>query len=226
VVDGRDTSSGQEEINRDIQCREEALKNLDEAGDRLFGDETVKPGRHPVGQGLEAQGRSPIRRREACCAPISAEGVRRRDTSIAAAPGPFSGHRRGSRLLERGVDKDERALRHEAVEIERWPRTQRRREGLLESSCYKHALKGSAAGTRRRVSGKGLSRDRRAPDSARDLHAGPVRPIAVKNDKRAGRIESHQEKQFQASNPARARPSLSTTRSTKWQRGGELRRGC
>ena len=97
-VMARDTKLGPEEITRDIpNVSEEALKNLDEAGHRLYRRGSARR-RYPVRQD-HAQGRKPDDAgREAAARDLRREGLRRARHLVAGAAGRAGHGRRSARV--------------------------------------------------------------------------------------------------------------------------------
>ncbi|OFW82978.1 MAG: DNA-directed RNA polymerase subunit beta [Alphaproteobacteria bacterium GWF2_58_20] len=118
-VMARDTKLGQEEITRDIpNVGEEALKNLDEAGIVYIGAE-VKAGDILVGK-VTPKGETPMTPEEKLLRAIFGEKASDvKDTSLRVPPG-ISGTIVDVRVFSRrGVEKDQRAMQIERLEIER-----------------------------------------------------------------------------------------------------------
>ena len=114
----RDTKLGQEDITRDIpNVGEEALKNLDEAGIVYVGAE-VSAGDILVGK-VTPKGESPVTPEEKLLRAIFGEKASDvRDTSLKLPPGGNGTVVEVRVFNRRGVDKDERALAIERMEIE------------------------------------------------------------------------------------------------------------
>jgi DNA-directed RNA polymerase subunit beta len=135
-VMARDTKLGQEEITRDIpNVGEEALKNLDEAGIVYIGAE-VKPGDILVGK-VTPKGESPMTPEEKLLRAIFGEkACDVRDTSLKLPPGVAGTVVEVRVFSRRGVDKDERALAIERLEIERLAKDRDDERAILERSFY------------------------------------------------------------------------------------------
>jgi len=112
------TPSSPEEISATSRRREEALKNLDEAGIVYIGAE-VKAGDILVGK-VTPKGESPMKPEEKLLRAIFARGRRRCATPSLKVPPGVEGTVVEVRVFNRrGVDKDERAFAIERDEIER-----------------------------------------------------------------------------------------------------------
>jgi len=135
-VMARDTKLGPEEITRDIpNVGEDALKNLDEAGIVYIGAE-VKPGDILVGK-ITPKGESPMTPEEKLLRAIFGEKASDvRDTSLRLPPG-VSGTIVEVRVFNRhGVEKDERALAIERIEIDRLAKDRDDERAILERDIY------------------------------------------------------------------------------------------
>ena len=114
----RDTKLGSEEITRDIpNAGDEMLRNLDEAGIVYVGAD-VSPGDILVGK-VTPKGESPVTPEEKLLRAIFGEKATDvKDTSLRLPPG-VSGTIVEVRVFSRrGVDKDERSLSNERMQIE------------------------------------------------------------------------------------------------------------
>ena len=135
----RDTKLGQEEITRDIpNVGEESLVNLDEAGIVHIGAK-VNPGDILVGK-ITPKGESPMTPEEKLLRAIFGEKAADvKDTSL-RLPG-VSGTVVEARVFSRrGVDKDERSLSNERMQIEQLHIDMEDERFILESS-FKENLK-------------------------------------------------------------------------------------
>ena len=180
-VMARDTKLGQEEITRDIpNVGEEALKDLDEAGIVYIGAE-VKAGDILVGK-VTPKGESPMTPEEKLLRAIFGEKASDvRDTSLRVPPGGMGTVVEVRVFSRRGVDKDERALAIERLEIERLAKDRDDEKAILEGSFHdrlKERLKNQTV-----VSGpKGLASGKRVTDPLlAEYTAGQWRQIVVKN---------------------------------------------
>ena len=135
-VMARDTKLGQEEITRDIpNVGEEALKNLDEAGIVYIGAE-VKAGDILVGK-VTPKGESPITPEEKLLRAIFGEKAADvRDTSLRVPPGVTGTIVEVRVFSRRGVEKDERAVAIERLEIERLAKDRDDEKAILERNFY------------------------------------------------------------------------------------------
>ena len=135
-VMARDTKLGQEEITRDIpNVGEDALGNLDEAGMVYIGAE-VHPGDILVGK-VTPKGESPMTPEEKLLRAIFGEKASDvRDTSLRLPPG-VAGTIVDVRVFSRrGVEKDERELAIERLEIEHLAKDRDDERTILERSFY------------------------------------------------------------------------------------------
>ncbi len=136
-VMARDTKLGPEEITRDIpNVREEALKNLDEAGIVYIGAE-VGAGDILVGK-ITPKGESPMTPEEKLLRAIFGEKASDvRDTSLRVPPG-VTGTVVEVRVFNRhGVEKDERAMAIEREEIERLAKDRDDEQAILDRNVYR-----------------------------------------------------------------------------------------
>ena len=136
----RDTKLGQEEITRDIpNVGEESLVNLDEAGIVHIGAK-VNPGDILVGK-VTPKGESPMTPEEKLLRAIFGEKAADvKDTSLRLPPG-VSGTIVEVRVFSRrGVDKDERSLSNERMQIEQLHIDMEDERFILENS-FKENLK-------------------------------------------------------------------------------------
>ncbi len=134
----RDTKLGQEEITRDIpNIGEESLTNLDEAGIVHIGAK-VNPGDILVGK-VTPKGESPMTPEEKLLRAIFGEKAADvKDTSLRLPPG-VSGTIVEVRVFSRrGVDKDERSLSNERMQIEQLHIDMEDERFILESSYEKN----------------------------------------------------------------------------------------
>ena len=141
----RDTKLGQEEITRDIpNVGEESLVNLDEAGIVHIGAK-VNPGDILVGK-VTPKGESPMTPEEKLLRAIFGEKAADvKDTSLRLPPG-VSGTIVEVRVFSRrGVDKDERSLSNERMQIEQLHIDMEDERFILESS-FKDNLRSLLSG--------------------------------------------------------------------------------
>jgi DNA-directed RNA polymerase subunit beta len=218
-VMARDTKLGQEEITRDIpNVGEEALKNLDEAGITYIGAE-VKPGDILVGK-VTPKGESPMTPEEKLLRAIFGEKASDvRDTSLRLPPGVAGTVVEVRVFSRRGVDKDERALQIERMEIERLAKDRDDERAILERSMSQRlkerlidqvvagGLKGAKPGA--------------TIDEALwgEFTPGQWRQVVVKNDKVMQDVEALK-KQFDES--VKALEKRFEDKVEKLQRGDEL----
>jgi DNA-directed RNA polymerase subunit beta len=137
----RDTKLGQEEITRDIpNVGEESLTNLDEAGIVHIGAK-VNPGDILVGK-VTPKGESPMTPEEKLLRAIFGEKAADvKDTSLRLPPG-VSGTIVEVRVFSRrGVDKDERSLSNERMQIEQLHIDMEDERFILESSFQENLNK-------------------------------------------------------------------------------------
>lgn len=135
-VIARDTRLGPEEITRDIpNVGDESLKHLDEIGIVHVGAE-VKPGDILVGK-VTPKSESPITPEEKLLRAIFGEKASDvRDSSLRVPPGT-RGTVVGVRVFtRRGVEKDERALALERMEIDRLAKDRDAELSIIEGYVY------------------------------------------------------------------------------------------
>jgi len=135
----RDTKLGPEEITRDMpNVGDESVTNLDEAGIVYIGSE-VKPGDILVGK-VSPKGDSPITPEEKLLRAIFSEKAADvKDTSLRLPTG-YSGVVVDVQVLvRRGVEKDERTIAIERVEIDRLAKDRDDEKNILENN-YKQNL--------------------------------------------------------------------------------------
>ncbi|KLN58907.1 DNA-directed RNA polymerase subunit beta [Kiloniella spongiae] len=197
-VMARDTKLGQEEITRDIpNVGEDALRNLDEAGMVYIGAE-VQPGDILVGK-VTPKGESPMTPEEKLLRAIFGEKASDvRDTSLRVPPGGVGTVVDVRVFSRRGVEKDERELAIERLEIEHLAKDRDDERGILERSFYdrlKEFVLGNVV-----VSGpKGMSTGVKVDEALlADFTPGQWRQIAVEDDTAQTEIEALN-KQFEDS---------------------------
>ncbi len=135
-VMARDTKLGNEEITRDVpNVGEEALRHLDEAGIAYIGAE-VKPGDILVGK-VTPKGESPMTPEEKLLRAIFGEKAADvRDTSLRVPAGVSGVVVDAQVYTRRGVEKDERSLAIERIEIEKLAKDRDDERRILEDDYY------------------------------------------------------------------------------------------
>ena len=135
-VSARDTKLGPEEITRDIpNVGEDALRNLDEAGIVYIGAE-VGPSEILVGK-ITPKGESPMTPEEKLLRAIFGEKASDvRDTSLRMPPGGYGTVVEVRVFNRHGVEKDERAMQIEQLEIERLARDRDDELAILDRNIY------------------------------------------------------------------------------------------
>jgi len=188
-VMARDTKLGQEEITRDIpNVGEESLKNLDEAGIVYVGAE-VKAGDILVGK-VTPKGESPVTPEEKLLRAIFGEKASDvRDTSLKVPPGAQGTIVEVRVFNRRGIDKDERALAIERMEIEQLAKDRDDEKAILERS-FNDRLS-SLIVNRKIVAGpKGMVTGVKVTEEIlSDYTPGQWRQIAVASDKVMAEVE-------------------------------------
>ncbi len=136
----RDTKLGQEEITRDLpNVGEEALKNLDEAGIVCIGAE-VNAGDILVGK-VTPKGESPITPEEKLLRAIFGDkATEMRDTSLRLPPGNQGTIVDVRVFSRRGIEKDERSLAIERIEIDKLAKDRDDERKILERSYRQRFL--------------------------------------------------------------------------------------
>ena len=188
-VMSRDTKLGQEEITRDIpNVGEEALKNLDEAGIVYVGAE-VKAGDILVGK-VTPKGESPVTPEEKLLRAIFGEKASDvRDTSLRVPPGAQGTIVEVRVFNRRGVDKDERALAIERMEIESLAKDRDDEKAILERS-FSEQLKGLLMGKKTVAGPKGFKAGGKVTDEMlAEYTPGQWKQIAVDKEKTMEDIE-------------------------------------
>ncbi len=188
-VMARDTKLGQEEITRDIpNVGEEALKNLDEAGIVYIGAE-VNPGDILVGK-VTPKGESPMTPEEKLLRAIFGEKAADvRDTSLRLPPGVTGTVVEVRVFSRRGVEKDQRAIAIERLEIERLAKDRDDERAILERTYFarlREFLLGQKAvsGPKNFPAGKVITEE-----LLDEYTRGQWRQISVKDDKVMAQIE-------------------------------------
>ncbi len=185
----RDTKLGQEEITRDIpNVGEEAMGNLDEAGIVYVGAE-VAAGDILVGK-VTPKGESPVTPEEKLLRAIFGEKASDvRDTSLKVPPGATGTVVEVRVFNRRGIDKDERALAIERMEIEQLVKDRDDEKAILERSLnerFKELIL-----NRKIVSGpKGVEAGKMVTEETlASLTPGQWRQIVVANDQVMSDVE-------------------------------------
>ena len=163
----RDTKLGPEEITRDMpNVGDESITNLDEAGIVYIGSE-VKPGDILVGK-VSPKGDSPITPEEKLLRAIFSEKAADvKDTSLRLPTG-YSGVVVDVQVLvRRGVEKDERTIAIERVEIDRLAKDRDDEKNILENN-YKQNLISLFANKTSNVSLEGISKGSKIETSLLD----------------------------------------------------------
>ena len=185
----RDTKLGQEEITRDIpNVGEEALHNLDEAGIVYVGAEVVASD-ILVGK-VTPKGESPVTPEEKLLRAIFGEKASDvRDTSLKVPPGATGTVVEVRVFNRRGIDKDERALAIERMEIEQLVKDRDDEKAILERS-FNERLK-ELIFNRKIASGpKSVVTGKKVTEELLDiLTFGQQRQIVVANDKVMSNVE-------------------------------------
>ena len=178
----RDTKLGQEEITRDIpNVGEESLVNLDEAGIVHIGAK-VNPGDILVGK-VTPKGESPMTPEEKLLRAIFGEKAADvKDTSLRLPPG-VSGTIVEVRVFSRrGVDKDERSLSNERMQIEQLHIDMEDERFILESS-FKENLK-SLLNNQKFINGKiKLKKNEKLSDDVLEkISLNDLKSISISDD--------------------------------------------
>jgi DNA-directed RNA polymerase subunit beta len=167
----RDTKLGPEEITRDMpNVGDESITNLDEAGIVYIGSE-VKPGDILVGK-VSPKGDSPITPEEKLLRAIFSEKAADvKDTSLRLPTG-YSGVVVDVQVLvRRGVEKDERTIAIERVEIDRLAKDRDDEKNILENN-YKQNLISLFRNKTSNVSLDVISKDNKINES--DIEGKPI----------------------------------------------------
>ena len=194
----RDTKLGQEEITRDIpNVGEEALRNLDEAGIVYVGAE-VGASDILVGK-VTPKGESPVTPEEKLLRAIFGEKASDvRDTSLKVPPGATGTVVEVRVFNRRGIDKDERALAIERMEIEQLAKDRDDEKAILERSFngrFRELIlnRKVVSGPKSLPAGKMISEE-----MLDELTSGQLRQIVMANDKVMAEVEELK-KSFEAS---------------------------
>ncbi len=181
-VMARDTKLGPEEITRDIpNVGEDALRNLDEAGIVYVGAE-VQPGDILIGK-VTPKGESPMTPEEKLLRAIFGEKASDvRDSSLKLPPGAVGTIVDVRVFSRRGVDKDERALAIERLEIETLAKDRDDERAIIERSFYSR-LKDVLMGQMVQDGPEGIQKGAAIDESILgQFTPGQWRQIAVEND--------------------------------------------
>ncbi len=185
----RDTKLGQEEITRDIpNVGEESLVNLDEAGIVHIGAK-VNPGDILVGK-VTPKGESPMTPEEKLLRAIFGEKAADvKDTSLRLPPG-VSGTIVEVRVFSRrGVDKDERSLSNERMQIEQLHIDMEDERFILENS-FKENLKSLLLNQKFQNGKIKLKKNDKLSDSSlSDISLNDLKSISVSDDGIMKKIE-------------------------------------
>ena len=185
----RDTKLGQEEITRDIpNVGEESLVNLDEAGIVHIGAK-VNPGDILVGK-VTPKGESPMTPEEKLLRAIFGEKAADvKDTSLRLPPG-VSGTIVEVRVFSRrGVDKDERSLSNERMQIEQLHIDMEDERFILENS-FKENLKSLLLNQKFQNGKIKLKKNDKLSDSLlSDISLNDLKSISVSDDGIMKKIE-------------------------------------
>ena len=188
-VVARDTKLGQEDITRDIpNVGDESLVNLDEAGIVHIGAK-VSPGDILVGK-VTPKGESPMTPEEKLLRAIFGEKAADvKDTSLKLPPG-VSGTVVEVRVFSRrGVDKDERSLSNERLQIEQLHMDMEDERFILESSfekSLKELLMNQTSQTALDEISKGAKLDQ---NKLENIKLSQLKKIVIKDDKVMKKIE-------------------------------------
>ena len=160
----RDTKLGPEEITRDMpNVGDESITNLDEAGIVYIGSE-VKHGDILVGK-VSPKGDSPITPEEKLLRAIFSEKAADVKDSSLRLPTGYSGVVVDVQVLvRRGVDKDERTIAIERVEIDRLSKDKDDEKNILENN-YKQNLVSLFRNKTSSVNVGSISKDNKISDS-------------------------------------------------------------
>ncbi|MEM7046692.1 MAG: DNA-directed RNA polymerase subunit beta [Pseudomonadota bacterium] len=218
----RDTKLGPEEITRDVpNVSEESLRHLDEAGIVYVGAE-VGPGDILVGK-VTPKGETPITPEEKLLRAIFGEKASHvRDTSLLVPPGVRGTVVDVAIFSRRGVEKDERSIAIERLEIERLAKDRDDEIVILNRSVGKR-LREFLIGEKV-VSAPGSIKKGTNIDAAMldELPMKKWREISITNEKKMGDIEVI----FKSADAARKDiHARFTSKVDKLQHGDELPQG-
>jgi len=188
-VVARDTKLGQEDITRDIpNVGDESLVNLDEAGIVHIGAK-VSPGDILVGK-VTPKGESPMTPEEKLLRAIFGEKAADvKDTSLKLPPG-VSGTVVEVRVFSRrGVDKDERSLSNERLQIEQLHMDMEDERFILESS-FEKSLKELLLNQTSQTALDGISKGAKLDkNKLENIKLSQLKKIVIKDDKVMKKIE-------------------------------------
>ena len=188
-VVARDTKLGQEDITRDIpNVGDESLVNLDEAGIVHIGAK-VSPGDILVGK-VTPKGESPMTPEEKLLRAIFGEKAADvKDTSLKLPPG-VSGTVVEVRVFSRrGVDKDERSLSNERLQIEQLHMDMEDERFILESS-FEKSLKELLMNQTSQTAFDGISKGAKLDkNKLENIKLSQLKKIVIKDDKVMKKIE-------------------------------------
>ena len=186
----RDTKLGQEEITRDIpNIGEESLTNLDEAGIVHIGAK-VNPGDILVGK-VTPKGESPMTPEEKLLRAIFGEKAADvKDTSLRLPPGVTGTVVEVRVFSRRGIDKDERSLSNERMQIEQLHIDMEDERFILESS-FEKSLK-SLLLNQDYVSGldKKPKTSKISKELLDDINLSKLKNVIIKSDQMMKKVES------------------------------------
>ncbi len=186
----RDTKLGQEDITRDIpNVGEESLTNLDEAGIVHIGAK-VNPGDILVGK-VTPKGESPMTPEEKLLRAIFGEKAADvKDTSLRLPPGASGTVVEVRVFSRRGVDKDERSLSNERMQIEQLHIDMEDERFILESS-FENSLKEILINQIHQKGIEGLKKNSKiTKEILDDLKLTKLREVQVNDDNIVKKIES------------------------------------
>jgi len=188
-VMARDTKLGSEEITRDIpNIGEEGLRSLDEIGVVHIGAE-VRPGDILVGK-VTPKSESPMTPEEKLLRAIFGEKASDvRDSSLRLPPGN-SGTIVGVKIFSRrGIEKDERALAIEKLEIDRLAKDRDDERGIIERYVYA-ALRDILQGKEATKGPKGFKAGKITDGVLEEHPRGVWWQFVLKNEKAMQQIEA------------------------------------
>ena len=186
----RDTKLGQEDITRDIpNVGEESLTNLDEAGIVHIGAK-VNPGDILVGK-VTPKGESPMTPEEKLLRAIFGEKAADvKDTSLRLPPGASGTVVEVRVFSRRGVDKDERSLSNERMQIEQLHIDMEDERFILESS-FENNLRDILVNQNLQKGIEGIKKNSKiTKEILQDLNLDKLKGIVVTDDKIVKKIES------------------------------------
>lgn len=188
-VMARDTKLGNEDITRDIpNVNDEALRNLDESGIIYIGAD-VNPGDILVGK-VTPRGESVMTPEEKLLRAIFGEKAADvKDSSLRVPPGVQGTVVDVRTFSRRGVDKDERSIAIERLEIERLAQDRDDERAILERGFYQR-LKEKLLGHKVAAGPKGLEKGAKLDLSLLEtLSQGQWKQITIDNEKVMNEIE-------------------------------------